>query len=69
MESFSTKPMDFKFSKPDGAEASEPVMPAEPESTEYTPDELGSALAESIKSGSGDAVYQAIASIVAHCGK
>lgn len=73
--SFADKKMDFKFTGgAPGTPAAEPESPAgdkaEPmnaESTEYTPDELGSALAESIKSGSGQAVYEAVAKILANC--
>lgn len=74
--SFKDKPMKFTFGAPGSASApvSESETPAEnaaepmdAESTEYTPDELGSALAESIKSGSGQAVYEAIAKIVENC--
>jgi len=70
--SFADKKMDFTFKAPGaGADASAkpdaPVMPETDEPAEYTPDELGAALAESIKSGSGQAVYEAIAKIVSNC--
>lgn len=74
MDSFATKKMPFKFSL-GGKEATEPtgtvesVEPATDEAGEYTSDELGSVLAEAIKSGSGDAVYEAVAKIVENCGK
>jgi len=80
--SFADKKMNFTFGAPgasagaSAAEGSPEEEKAEPPaeamsegdaSTEYTPDELGSALAESIKSGSGQAVYEAIAKIVENC--
>lgn len=72
MESFATKKMPFKFSAPGEADkgaTAESAMPAEPtEAAGYTPDELGSVLSEAIKSGSGDAVYEAVAKIVQNCG-
>ncbi len=71
MESFATKKMPFKFSAPGGvdSEASEPAVSSEAtKAAEYTPDELGSVLSEAIKSGSGDAVYEAVAKIVQNCG-
>ena len=71
MESFAKKPMDFKFSlgKDDKASAEPPRSPDDGlEAADYTPDELGSVLAEAIKSGSGDAVYEAVAKIVQNCG-
>ncbi len=70
MESFAKKPMDFKFSlgKKDETESPVTEMTEPSEQTEYTSDELGSVLAEAIKSGSGDAVYEAVAKIVSHCG-
>ncbi len=79
MESFATKKVPFKFSlggaPRSGKEAAEPagtVESTEPmteEAGEYTSDELGSVLAEAIKSGSGSAVYEAVARIVSHCGE
>lgn len=71
MESFATKPMSFKFGAkagPDKEEAATAAPATEPAEAEYTPDELGSVLAEAIKSGSGEAVYEAVAKIVGHCG-
>jgi hypothetical protein len=77
MESFATKPMKFSFGAGKGGKeaTAAPAKPemgmeseVEPAESEYTPDELGSVLAEAIKSGSGDAVYEAVAKIVSHCG-
>lgn len=56
---------DFKFSPPESMPSASPaVEQPEPAETVQTPDEMGSAVIEAVKSGSAMAVYEAVKKIV-----
>jgi len=72
MESYVTKKMDFPFKAKPSTEPKEGAAEMEAEDSdepaEMSTDEMGSSVAAAVKSGDGNAIYEAIAKVVAHCG-